>query len=288
MPGAKRRAAKAAVAAAGAAKRRTTTSAQRELQGAPSYNARRPTRPGPQASALPGTQPLPKRNAKNELVFADHPELRPNLTPAQVLQLGSFGGTYFRPIDSGTTGKRESDAWKEFPKEWFAGLDVKKCARHSPSVTVVTPRCASALWCRELTAAPAPRRQVTRSMSSYDPSVNKFGVKCGGSLDMWETSGWISALDPYGWFQWYCRFYLGRRSTDDERQIARALGVMGPKGRFRNQLIGKCSAAGAAFDDPSISPVIRQSLQHWGYHLTQADADAYCRKKSIRPLPRKD
>ena len=125
-------------------------------------------------------------------------------------------------------------------------------------------------------------------MSSYDPSVNKFGVKCGGSLDMWETSGWISALDPYGWFQWYCRFYLGRRSTDDERQIARALGVMGPKGRFRNQLIGKCSAAGAAFDDPNISPVIRQSLQHWGYHLTQADADAYCRKKSIRPLPRKD
>ena len=137
MPGAKRRAAKAAVAAAGAAKRRTTTSAQRELQGAPSYNAGRPTRPGPQASALPGTQPLPKRNAKNELVFADHPELRPNLTPAQVLQLGSFGGTYFRPIDSGTTGKRESDAWKEFPKEWFAGLDVKKCARHSPCLTVV-------------------------------------------------------------------------------------------------------------------------------------------------------
>ncbi len=92
-------------------------------------------------------------------------------------------------------------------------------------------------------------------------------------------------MDPYGWFQWYCRFYLGRRSTDDERQIARALGVMGPKGRFRNQLIGKCSAAGKAFDDPSVSPVIRQSLQHWGYALTQADADAYCKKKSIAPLP---
>ena len=39
--------------------------------------------------------------------------------------------------------------------------------------------------------------------------MNKYGVKCGGTLDMWESSGWISAIDPYGWFQWYCRFYLG-------------------------------------------------------------------------------
>jgi len=46
---------------------------------------------------------------------------------------------------------------------------------------------------------------------------------------MWEGSGWISDIDPYGWFQWYCRFYMGRRSTDDDRQIARGMGVMGPK-----------------------------------------------------------
>ena len=46
--------------------------------------------------------------------------------------------------------------------------------------------------------------------SIYDESVNTYKVKCGGSLEMWETSGWITEQDPYGWFMWYCRFYLGR------------------------------------------------------------------------------
>ena len=46
--------------------------------------------------------------------------------------------------------------------------------------------------------------------SLYDESVNTYKVKCGGSLEMWETSGWIVEQDPYGWFMWYCRFYLGR------------------------------------------------------------------------------
>ena len=90
----------------------------------------------------------------------------------------------------------------------------------------------------------------------------------------------------YGWFQWYCRFYLGRRSTDDERQVARALGVASKKGRFRNQLIGKCARAGKAFDDVSVSPVIRQSLQHWGYVLTSRDADAYVKLKQLPQLPK--
>ena len=42
---------------------------------------------------------------------------------------------------------------------------------------------------------------------TYNKDVNKYKVKCGASLETWEKSGWIREQDPYGWFQWYCRFY---------------------------------------------------------------------------------
>lgn len=194
------------------------------------------------------SEPVMSRNAKGDLVAKDYPEFRPNLTPAEVMQRGSFGGTYFRPIESAVTGEKySSEVWKEYPKEWFEGLNIGK--------------------------------QV--ASSKYDPAVNKYGVKCGGSIGMWESSGWISELDPYGWFQWYCRFYQGRRTTDDERQIGRWKSGHGPKGRFRCQLMNKIIAGKTDVDCVGISPVIRQTCQHWGYCPTQADLDAHKKKKGL-------
>ncbi|XP_077977689.1 uncharacterized protein LOC144433254 [Glandiceps talaboti] len=177
------------------------------------------------------------RNKKGEICFPDYPMFRPNLSPKEVLQAGSFGGTYFRPIKSGVTGEKYSGVWKELPKDWLEGLEVSK--------------------------------QV--SSSAYRPEVNAYKVKCGGSLEMWESSGWIDKQDPYGWFMWYCRFYEGRRTEDDERQIGRWCRCASLTGRWRNNLITKVYNSKCAFDNPAISPVVRQTLQHWGYRLTKED-----------------
>jgi hypothetical protein len=117
-------------------------------------------------------KPIPERNDAGELVFLDYPNFRPNLTPKEVLQMGSFGGTYFRPITSSVTRLSYKDVWKELPADWLAGLKINT--------------------------------QV--ASSTYSKSVNKYNETCGGDLEMWESSGWITSIDPYGWFMWYCRY----------------------------------------------------------------------------------
>ena len=171
--------------------------------------------------------------------FKDFPDFKPNLTPHQVLKLGSFGGTYFRPIYSSVTKKhyKSHDVIKEYPKSWFKGIDIEKMV----------------------------------TSSDYDKNINKYKVKCGSDLKDWEKSGWMNAHDPYGWFQWYCRFYRGRRTNDDERQVKRWLALAGPKGRFKKRLVNMIKDKDAKYDDISISPVIRQTLQHWACKITPGD-----------------
>ena len=99
----------------------------------------------------------------------------------------------------------------------------------------------------------------------YDVNVNKYGVKCGTSLTFWENKGWINKIDPYGWFQWYFRYQLGRRSKHDKRQINRWKNIVST---FRGKLVKMIRYAGSKYDDCSISPKIRQILLHCGYELT--------------------
>jgi len=174
-----------------------------------------------------------KRSIKN------HPDFKPNQSPKQVFKKGAFGGTYFRPINSSITGKshRSSDVIREYPKSWFSGINIE---------THVTS-------------------------SKYDKKINKYGVKCGSSLEDWESSGWIVEQDPYGWFQWYCRYYKGRRTKDDERQIERWKKLAGPNGRFRKRLINMIKKKNTTYDDETVSPVIRQVLLHWAYELRPGD-----------------
>ena len=89
----------------------------------------------------------------------------------------------------------------------------------------------------------------------YDVNVNKYGVKCG----FWENKVWINKIDPYGWFQWYFRHWLGRRSKDDKRQINTRKKIVS---RFKGKLVKMITNSGSKYDDYSISPKIRQILLH--------------------------
>ena len=102
----------------------------------------------------------------------------------------------------------------------------------------------------------------------YDVIVNKYGLKCGTSLRFWENEGWINKIDLHGWFQWYFRYWLGRSSQDDQRQINKWKEIAS---RFRGNLVKMIKDTGRKFDDYLISPKSRQILLYWGYELTKKD-----------------
>ena len=86
----------------------------------------------------------------------------------------------------------------------------------------------------------------TKNHGENDVSVNKYGVKWETMLRFWENKGWINEIDPYGWFQLYFRYWLGRRSEDHVRQINRWKRIVS---RFRGKLVKMIKDAGSKYDD---------------------------------------
>jgi hypothetical protein len=116
-------------------------------------------------------------------------------------------------------GKYMTDCTKEFPKDWFAHAKL----------------------------SPAKR----------DPSLNYFGVNASQPLSVWKKKGWINQSDPRGWFQWYCRYFMGRRmSAEDTRQIKRWRAIR----RHIGQIEANCRPG-----DINCRPRQRQALLHWAY-----------------------
>jgi hypothetical protein len=179
-----------------------------------------------------------KKNSYGEYIFNDYSEFKPNLSPKEIFWAGAFGGTYWREIYSSVNNKWYKNKHKKYPKSWWVGL---------------------------------PNECLTLPYKEYDKSINLYGVKVGSTLEYWEESGWIEKSHPYGWVQWYCDFFMGKRSYDDERQISRWLKLAGQKGRFRNALINEIKRKKSSYNDYDISPAKRQTLLHWGYQLTLRD-----------------
>jgi hypothetical protein len=171
----------------------------------PQHSLRRAPSPPPlviRASAK--RAPLPTRGkskygGRAPLRFeAGYERFAPNLTPAEMLAGGIFGGGPFRSHHSSVL-RRELDGHadaEEFPDAWFEGVDDEK------------------LW-----------------NDGYDAAQNRFGVRAGQTLSEWEEAGWVRSCDPRGWWQWYFRFYLGRRCDDVSEEhgcAARVLTVACP------------------------------------------------------------
>ena len=135
------------------------------------------------------------------------PDFQPELTPAEMLRLGVFGGKYM------------TDCKKEFPHSWFSHTQL----------------------CHEF----------------HDPHLNYFQVNASQPLSVWQKKGWIYPDDPRGWFQWYCRYFMGRRlPQEDQRQIKRWKALR----RHIAQLKKNCRRK-----DLACRPVQRQALLHWAY-----------------------
>jgi hypothetical protein len=187
-------------------------------------------------------------------IFPSQSTFTPNLSPADIIRQGAFGGTYFRPYYSKVLGITIEDDWKDLPSEWTEGIDVEEFM----------------------------------TSTTYNPEVNKFKVKCGQSIEEWEAAGWIRhEHDVRGWFQWYCRFFQGRRCEDDERQIGRWSRCVGERGRFRMGLLKSFGRAGvrSVMDEGEdegqeeerrdVSAVVSQTCWHWAWEVRQGDLDKW-------------
>jgi hypothetical protein len=116
-------------------------------------------------------------------------------------------------------GKYMTDCTAEFPASWFKGAKLASDGR--------------------------------------DCSLNFFGVDASQRLSIWRLKGWIHPDDPRGWFQWYCRYYMGRRlDGEDQRQIGRWKAIR----RHIRQVQKHCEPGNLLCRKRQ-----RQALLHWAY-----------------------
>lgn len=122
------------------------------------------------------------------------------------------------------------DCTKEFPKDWFSKAKFQK-----------------------------------EGIYDHDPKLNYFGANASQPLWVWKKKGWIWKDDPRGWFQWYCRYFMGRRCEDDARQIKRWKAIVRHIAQIKKNCPRKTSSQGRRSPDLNCRPTQRQAVLHWAY-----------------------
>ena len=158
----------------------------------------------------------------------------PLLSPREVIERGAFGGCYFGMFIEEYTNYDYNSLFDYH----FDGLDTS-------------------LYEGE----------------TYKPRLNKFKVRSGMDYNYWKEMKWMHEDDPYGWFEWYCKYTQGRRHEDDDRQIRRWQDFCGVNGRWRKRIYKRMIETG----NWNVSPRIQQSLLHWGYEVNMPDFEQYCK-----------
>ena len=119
-------------------------------------------------------------------------------------------------------GRYLRDCRREFPRDWFAKAKLHPLGE-----------------------------------KGHDPKLNYFGVDASQPLAVWRKKGWIHKDDPRGWFQWYCRYWQGRRLPEEDAwQIKRWRQIK----RHLTQIKKNCRAR-----DLACRPRQRQAVLHWAY-----------------------
>ena len=135
-------------------------------------------------------------------------EFCPQLSPQEMLELGVFGGWYFKSVID------------EYPKAWFKKAKI--------------------------------------SSDGFNEKLNCFEVRSGQSMSVWKKKGWITPEDPLGWFQWYCRYFLGRRIPEVDAFQIKRWKAFGP--RHIGGINSNCEKG-----DVFCRPRQRQALLQWSY-----------------------
>ena len=152
-------------------------------------------------------------------------------------------------MQSGYTYTLSESSGKNFHPNFRPGLTPKEMLKLGVFGGKYMTDCQNefpAAWFRNANLCP----------DQADPNVNYFGVSASQPLSVWRGKGWIWEKDPRGWFQWYCRYYLGRRCDDDERQIKRWRAMS----RHVAQVKKNCEKY-----ELDCRPKQRQALLQWAY-----------------------